>query len=154
MLEIFLGSSSSRRPSVILQFSSCWFLNQGNRQKPVWNLEPQDLCKTYVPFSGNLWENEVQKPMELKETWETLSMSHEKSTDRLLTVTIGFMVSGFPSFRKLGNWWKQAKTQILFWHFANGQVVPIFNLIMKVTLISFLICVRATLGAARSELPW
>jgi hypothetical protein len=49
-------------------------------------------------------------------------MSREKSTDRLLTVAIGFVVSGFPSFRKLGNWWKQAKTRILFWHF--GQVVP------------------------------
>ena len=123
-----------RVEAVILQFSFCRFLNWswGNCQNPVWNLETQDLC----PISGNLWENEVRKPMELKETWETPSMSREKSTDRLLTVAIGFVVSGFP---KLGNWWKPAKTRILFWHFADGQVVPTFNLIMKVTLISFLI---------------
>jgi hypothetical protein len=44
---------------------------------------------------GNLWN--LWKP-------EKLSMSPEKSTDRLLTVAIGFMVSGFLSFRKLGNW--------------------------------------------------
>ena len=60
-------SRAVRIASVILQFSFRRFLNRGNRQNLSETRKPSHLG-TYVPFSGNLWENEVRKPMELMET--------------------------------------------------------------------------------------
>jgi len=57
-------TNSGSIASVILQFS---FSTKETAKNQFETRKPSHLG-IYVPFSGNLWENEVRKPMELMET--------------------------------------------------------------------------------------
>ena len=71
MFEIFLGSSSSRRPSVILQFSSCRFLNQETAKNQFETWKPRTYARLMSHFQEtfgrmryrNLWN--LKKPEKL-----------------------------------------------------------------------------------------
>jgi len=110
--------------SVILQFSFRRFLNQGNPQKPVWNPETQllgDLCPI---FRKPLRERGTETYGTYGNLRNSIYVMQEKHWLNQ-SLAIGFVVSGFPSFRKLGNWWKPAKTRNLFWHFADDWIQSI-----------------------------
>ena len=107
--------------SVMLQFSFHRFLNQGNRQKPVWNPETRSLGDLCPIFRKPLGERGTETYGTYGNLRNSIYVTREKHWLNQ-SLAIGFVVSGFPSFRKLGNWWKPAKTQNLFWHFADERV--------------------------------